>query len=128
MKAERIEVIGLNVRNLDEAIDFFSDILGTTFIKPAPGRRTKKLTDHADPAFESAKLKIAIDRTGYLELIESTPPLEDEGIRSFHVTVPDIEEAKAELKKKGIRLMADVSSSGFKEAIFHPDDLNGIRL
>ena len=135
MKVERMETLGVNVKNLDEAIRFFSDLLGITFVKRVEGasKREVVITEHADRAFEEIKLKNALDRTGFLELIESDPPVQKEGIRSIHFKVPDIEEAKAEMKRKGIRLIKDVEFKdvklgGLKEAIFHPDDVYGIRL
>ena len=135
MKVERMETIVVNVKNPDEAIRFFSDLLGITFVKRVEGasKREVVITEHADCAFEEINIKNALDRTGFLELIESDPPVETEGIRSIHFKVPDIEEAKAEMKRKGIRLIKDiefkdVKLGGLREAIFHPDDVYGIRL
>ena len=128
MKVEKLEVVAVDVKNLDQAIKMFSDILETTFVKIPERKRKKTITEVADRAFEEIKYNVAIDRTGFLELIESIPPIENEGVRNIHFKVPNIEQAKEELKRKGIRLLADIVSPGFKEAIFNPDDVHGIRL
>ncbi len=116
-------------------IKLFSDILGITFVNPRklarPGEvtREKIITEDApDRTFEKAKVNTAIDRTGFLELIESIPPTDKEGLRNIHFKVSDIEEAKAEMKRKGIRLIVYNKIGGLKEAIYHPDDVHGIRL
>ena len=115
MKVEKLELVTVNVKNLDEAVKLFSDILGTTFV-------------NLERDVEKTKQKIAVERTGLMELIESSPPMEKEGVRSPVFKVPNVEQAKAEMKQKGIRLIKEIERSGFKEAIFSPDDLHGIRL
>ena len=128
MKVEKLEILGVNVKNLHEAVKLFSDILGTTFIDLADVRDERAITEHADHTLEETKRRCAIDRAGFMELIESDPPTEVEGMRNFHFKVPNLEEAKAEMKQKGIRLTADIKFGSAKEAIFNPSDLHGIRL
>ncbi len=137
MKVQKLDTVAVDVKNLEEAIKFFSDILGTTFVnmgelksddgKPGGLIMEKKVTEYANTTFEKAKVRIAMDRTGFLELIESDPPLK-EGLRNIHFKVADIEKAKAEMKRRGVRLIADIRIGGLKEAIFNPDDVHGIRL
>lgn len=133
MKVEGLVGVALTVKNLDEAISLFSDLLGTTFekihSKVAKGevKFEKTITKHADRAFEETKIKVAISPIG-LELIETIPPTEKEGIRSFLLKVSNLEEAKAEMELKGIRLVAEAKIGGLKEAIYSPDDLRGARL
>lgn len=132
MKVERMEVVGVNVKDLDKAMKLFSEILEIDFRAFRFGQDVKvesAATDAADAAtLDFSGTRIAIDRTGYLELIQSTPATETEGFRNMHFKVSNLEEAKAELKAKGIRLIADTKVGGLKEAIFHPDDLHGVRL
>jgi|SRR5690554_713031 len=132
MKVERMEVVGVNVKSLDMAMKLFSEILEIEFVDFRFGQDVKVQsgsTDVADAAtLDLNGTRIAIDPTGYLELIETTPAMEHEGFRNMHFKVPDLEAAKAELKGKGIRLIADTKVGGLKEAIFHPDDLHGVRL
>ena len=135
MKIGKIEHVSINVKNLDEAVKRFSDVLGTTFVDLDEEIVEKTVTEHADSAYdvakvsgEGGKLKEAMDRTGNLTLVESDPPLEKEGLRSIFFKVPDIEQAKAEMKQKEVRLTATVKIGGVKEAMFSADDLHGVRL
>lgn len=127
MKVEKLERVALTVKNLDEAIRLFSDLLGTTFERNPAATFVKNVTEHADRAFEETRLRVAISPIG-LELIETIPPTEKEGVRSFHFKVSDLDQAKAEMKEKGIRLLAEIAYGGLKEAIFSPSDLHGGRL
>ena len=134
MKIEKIEHVAVNVKNLDEAVKLFSDILGTTFTDVSDVEVEKTVTEHAPP-FEKVQQpgkggneRVAIDRRGFLALVESAPPMEKEGLRSIHFKVPDIEQAKAEMKQKGIRLTANVKAGSMKEAVFSADYLHGVRL
>ena len=72
-------------------------------------------------------MRIAISPTG-LELLETDPPPETEGLRSVMFKVPDIEQAKADIQKRGVRLIADIKLGGLKEALFRSDDLYGTRV
>jgi hypothetical protein len=87
------------------------------------------ITEHADRAYKEIKItKVALDRTGFLELLESTPPVEKEGLDNIHLKVPNLEQAKAEMKREGIRLIEEITGPHFKEAVFHSDDLCGVTL
>lgn len=132
MKVERMEVVGINVKNLDQAMKLFSEILEVEFSDFRFGQdirvqsATMEAADAATLSFSGTR--IAIDPKGYFELIETAPATEREGLRNVRFKVPNLEEAKVEMKRKGIRLIADTKVGGLKEAIFHPDDLHGIRL
>jgi hypothetical protein len=128
MKIERLERIGINVKNLDEAIKLFSRVLGITFVIPQFEKAEKNFTEHTDRAYQETRIKVALDRTGFLELIESNPPVEKEGLDNIHFKVPNLEQAKAEMKRKGIRLMEDIKDPHFKEAVYCSDDLCGVSL
>jgi predicted enzyme related to lactoylglutathione lyase len=128
MNVEKIEVLTVNVKNLDEAIKKFSDILGTTFHNFGEPKMQKTTTPASNLALEQTKVKFAMDRRGFMELIESAPPVQEEGMRSIHYKVPNLEEAKEEMRLKGCRLIADIRSGNVKEAIFSPEDCCGVRL
>jgi hypothetical protein len=51
-----------------------------------------------------------------------------EGFRNMHFKVTDLDAAKAELRGKGVRMVVDHRVGALREAIFHPDDLHGVRL
>ena len=135
MKVEKLEVLGIVVPNLDEAIKLFSEIFETEFVnygelkgedvEPGEIGRQIELSENM-PMDELPKAKMAIDRQGLIELIEFQDPAETKGFRfapNIHIKVPDIEECKAELKQKGIRIVAEVSMGGYKEAVALYDDL-----
>lgn len=131
MKIERMEVVGINVNSLAKAVQFFADVLETDFHDFRLGGDIaveSRPVEHADTkaVTSSGSTRVAIDDKGYLELIEV--PDGEEGLRNVHFKVPDLEEAKAEMKRKGVRLVAEHKVGGLKEAIFHPDDVFGIRL
>ena len=133
MKVERLDLVAMDVKDLDEAARFFSDLFETTFenldtLLAKDGRKSETtVTEHADRAFEEAPIKLVISPLG-IELLQTIPPLEGEGTRAIAFKVSDLEQAKAELKKKGVRLLKEIRAGGFKEAIFSPDDLHGMRL
>lgn len=132
MKIERMEVVGVNVRDLQKATRLFSEILEVEFTDFAFGvdvdveSRPVDAKDAKSLSFEGSR--IAIDKAGFLELIQTDPAAEEEGFRNIHFKVPSLDEAKAELRSKGIRMIADTTVGNLREAIFHPDDLHGIRL
>lgn len=132
MKIEKLEVIGVNVRDLKKATKVFSDILDVEFVDFEFGVDVKvesKPADAADATGLSFKgSRIAIDPKGYLELIETSPATENEGLRNIHFKVTDLEAAKAEMRSKGIRMIANYKVGGLEEAIYSPEDLHGIRL
>lgn len=128
MNIEKIEILAIDVKNLDEAIKKFSDILGTTFHNFGEPPIKKTITGASNAAYEQVRIKIAIDRRGFMELIESIPPVAKEGMRNIHFKVPNLEEAKEEMRLKGYRLIADIRLGNLKEAIFNPEDCAGIRL
>lgn len=130
MKIERMEVVGINVTDLDAAMSTFTDLLGIEFRPFVFGQDVSvesyesDVPDAATAGF--AGTRIAIDPTGYLELVEVAGGAE--GFRNMHLKVADLDAAKAELRAKGIRMVVDHRAGGLREAIFHPDDLHGVRL
>lgn len=126
MKIERLDRVAINVRSIEETQKFFSDLLGTKF-EMSPLETLEK-EEHVASTSDGTVFKgIAFSPIG-LELIETSPPCKEEGLRSFHLKVSDIEEAKAEMKRKGVRLVAEFKHGGLKEAIFSREDLHGVRL
>ena len=96
MKIEKIDHVHLLVKDLEKAMKFFSDLMGTQFVGPIP------YSDH----------RIAFDSAGRLELksplTAKTPKHMEgmdvkEGLFSIALKVPDLDEAVAELEAKGIK-------------------------
>ena len=132
---EKIDRVSLNVKSCDEAIRFWSGILGLVFPPGSHdpqrirerGKVTHGFTEWADDD-EKARPIAAISTTG-IELMERDPPLGREGFRGLVLKVRDIEEAKARLASRGVRLLHTIDVGDVvKQAIYHPDDLHGTRL
>lgn len=126
MKILKIDHIGIAVENLDEAHSFWTDILGLAF-EGSETVESQKVTTAFYPVGESE-----------VELLESTAPdgpvakyIEKRGQGVQHVAfrVENIEDALAELKAKGIRLIDQtprVGAGGGKIAFLHPKATNGV--
>ena len=122
MKAEKIDRVHVAVKDMDKAIKFFSEVLGTTFGEP--------LVD------EAVGIKVVFSPIG-VELVESISPdsafakfieKRGEGLYSLTFKVPDIEAAIEEYTARGIRLAARTGSPKAREAQFHPKDSFGVSI
>ena len=126
MKVLKIDHLGIAVNSIEEGKKFWTDVLGLKF----EGSETvveQKVTTAFSPVGESE-----------VELLESTAPdgpvakyieKRGEGIQHIAFRVENIEEALAELKEKGIRLIDEkprTGAGGAKIAFLHPKSTNGI--
>lgn len=132
----RIESLCWNVKDLDKAVALFSDLFDTEFINPTEiieknhikvDKIIVKENIGLDPYRNAAEARMAVSPIG-LELLQTIPPLEKEGIRSIAFRVSDIETAKEKLQSKGIHMLWYETIGGFKGAVFAAADLHGIRL
>lgn len=126
MKVLKVDHIGVAVKNLDETLKFYQDILG--------------LELQGTEVVEEQKVKVAFLPVGdtEVELLESTEldgPIakfiekKGEGIQHVAFRVPNIEEAIAELKEKGVRMIDEkprYGAGGAKIAFCHPKSTNGV--
>ncbi|MCL6577807.1 MAG: methylmalonyl-CoA epimerase [Candidatus Bathyarchaeota archaeon] len=121
--------VGVAVKNLDEAISVYRDVLGF-----------KPLGVHV---LTERKVRVAFLSTGGETQIELLEPLgsdspvakflesRGEGIHHFAVEVDDIEAVLAELKRKGVVLVDDKpreGAEGKKIAFVHPKSTHGVLL
>jgi methylmalonyl-CoA/ethylmalonyl-CoA epimerase len=128
MKVLKIDHLGIAVNSIEEAKRLFQDTLGLAF----EGTETveeQKVTTAFFPVGDSE-----------VELLESTAPdgpiakyLEKrgEGIQHIAFRVEDVEEALAELKEKGIRLIDEKprrGAGGAKIAFLHPKSTHGVLI
>jgi methylmalonyl-CoA/ethylmalonyl-CoA epimerase len=123
---EKINHIGIAVRNLENAIPLYRDQLGMEF------EGTEEVTEQK---VRVAFLKIGESR---IELLEPTSPdspvakfLEKngEGIHHMAYEVADIEQALAELKQKEVRLIDEKprhGAHGSLIAFLHPKATGGV--
>ena len=128
MKVLKIDHLGIAVHSIEEAKKLFQDTLGLEF----EGSETvaeQKVTTAFFPVGDSE-----------VELLQSTAPdgpiakyLEKrgEGIQHIAFRVENIEEALAELKEKGIRLIDEkprLGAGGAKIAFLHPKSTHGVLI
>lgn len=126
MNVLQIDHLGIAVNSVNEGRKFWSDILGLDF----NGSETvseQKVTTAFFPVGESE-----------VELLESTAPdgpiakyIEKKGTGIQHVAfrVENIEEALAELKEKGVKLIDQkprIGAGGAKIAFLHPRATGGV--
>ncbi|NLW23444.1 MAG: methylmalonyl-CoA epimerase [Tissierellia bacterium] len=124
----KIDHIGIAVKNLDEALKFYEEVLGIKCGGTEVG--------------EEQKVKVAFLPIGdtEIELLESTD--EDgpvakfiekrgEGIQHIAYRVDDIEKAIEELKEKGIRMIDEkprYGAGGARIAFLHPKSTYGVLI
>jgi len=128
MKILKIDHLGIAVHSINEAKKIFQDILGLQFL----GTETiaqQRVTTAFFPVGDSE-----------VELLESTDPegpiakyLEKrgEGIQHIAFRVENLEEALAELKERGIKLIDEKprqGAGGAKIAFLHPKATHGVLI
>ena len=126
MKVLKIDHLGIAVNSIDAGKNFWTDALGLEF----EGSETvaeQKVTTAFFPVGESE-----------VELLESTAPdgpvakyieKKGEGIQHVAFRVENIEEAIAELKAKGVRMIDEtprIGAGGARIAFLHPKSTNGV--
>jgi methylmalonyl-CoA/ethylmalonyl-CoA epimerase len=126
MKIRKIDHLGVAVNKIEGVKNFWTEVLGLHF----EGSETvteQKVTTAFFPVGESE-----------IELLESTAPdgpiakyieKKGEGIQHVAFRVDNIEEALAELKAKGIKLIDEkprIGAGGAKIAFLHPKATSGV--
>ncbi len=126
MKVLKIDHLGIAVNSIEEGKKFWSDIMGLVF-EGTETVEAQKVTTAFFPVGESE-----------VELLESTAPdgpvakyieKKGQGIQHVAFRVENIEEALAELKEKGVKLIDEKprnGAGGAKIAFLHPKATNGI--
>jgi methylmalonyl-CoA/ethylmalonyl-CoA epimerase len=126
MKATHIEHLGIAVKNLEESIKYYEDVLGFECysIEEVPDQKVKTAF------FKVGQTKI--------ELLESTDPegpigrfieKKGEGIHHLAFAVENIESALSEVKDKGVRLIDEKprpGAEGLDIAFLHPKSTHGV--
>jgi methylmalonyl-CoA/ethylmalonyl-CoA epimerase len=121
MKIEKIDHVAILVRDLKEAEGFFSELFNLKFSSLGE--------------IEEVDARSVMDSIG-IELIE---PLKrdgptskvlqrrGEGLILISLKVSNLDEAMAEMKAKGIRLVAE-KHGNVRLALYHPKDLHGVMI
>lgn len=128
MKILKVDHIGVAVKSLDETLKFYQETLGIEL--------------EGTEVVEEQKVKVAFLPVGdtEIELLESTEPegpiakyieKKGQGMQHIALRVENIEEAIAELKEKGVRMIDEkprYGAGGAKIAFCHPKSTNGVLL
>ena len=126
MNPSHIEHIGIAVKNLDESIKYYQDVLG--------------LECYNIEEIKDQKVKTAFFKVGEtkIELLESTDPegpigkyleKKGEGIHHIAFAVNNIEEKLKHAEDKGVRLVDSVprkGAEGLDIAFLHPKSTFGV--
>lgn len=124
----RLDHIGIAVKDMDVAKKFYTEMLG--------------MKAHGEEIVEQQQVKVCFIPTGdsEIELLESTSPegpiakyieKNREGIQHVALRVDNIENALADLKLKGVRLIDEVpryGAGGASIAFVHPKSTGGVLL
>lgn len=126
MKVKHIDHIGIAVKDMAQAKRFYEEILGL------------KLHGIEEVAEQKVKVAFFPITDSEIELLESTQPdgpvakfieSRGEGIQHIAFRVENLEEALAELKAKGVRLIDEKprkGAGGARIAFIHPKETNGV--
>ncbi len=126
MKANYIEHIGIAVKNLEESIKYYEEVLG--------------MKCYAIEEVEDQKVKTAFFKVGEtkIELLESTDPagpigkfVEKKGPGVHHIAfaVDDVQEALLSVQDKGVSLIDKQPRNGaenLKIGFLHPKSTGGV--
>ncbi|MDA3954864.1 MAG: methylmalonyl-CoA epimerase [Bacteroidales bacterium] len=126
MKPSHIEHIGIAVKNLDESIKYYQDVLGL---------ECYNIEEVKDQKVKTAFFKVGETK---IELLESTDPegpigkfieKKGEGIHHIAFAVDKIEEKLKHAEDKGVRLVDSVprkGAEGLDIAFLHPKSTFGV--
>ncbi len=126
MKPSHIEHIGIAVKNLDESIKFYEDVLGL---------QCYNIEEVKDQKVRTAFFQVGDTK---IELLESTDPegpigkyveKKGEGIHHMAFAVENIEEKLKIAEENGVRLIDKEprkGAEGLDIAFLHPKSTNGV--
>lgn len=129
MEVEKIDHIGINVWDMEKAVEFFSELFETEFgslidIEPSPMDLRERMgplgLDIAEPRTPDGGSARVLQHRG-------------EGLNGLVIKVSNLEEAVAEMKSRGIReiwRLEHTSKAGqtFKSVAFHPKECFGVMI
>ena len=128
MKPTVIDHIGIAVKSIDESLKFWEDTLGI---------KCHGVEEVAEQKVKTAFLPVEGTEIELLEGTSEESPVakfiaaKGEGIHHLAIRVDNLEEALAELKAKGVRLIDEkprCGAGGAKIAFLHPKATGGMLL
>ena len=123
MKVEKVDHIHIGVKDLDNAVGFFSDLFETTFSEILQtGAEQDTRGTVCDLGGVGLELFTGLTPDGWMsKLIEKR----GEGFFGMSFKVPNIDEAIAEVEARGLRIVERVAIGNAIEAHIHPKDTYG---
>ncbi len=123
MKFEKIDHVGIMVKDLEKASKFFAELFDTEF-------NIRDIDTESD-------IRASMSHPINIELVtplkqdgEAAKALEHrgEGLTMLSLKVPNLEEAIANMESHGVRLLRREELPEAKMAFFHPKDLYGVMI
>ncbi|GAB4130950.1 MAG: methylmalonyl-CoA epimerase [Ignavibacteriales bacterium] len=126
MEINRIEHIGIAVKNLTETINFYENVLGL---------KCYKIEEVPDQKVKTAFLMVGETKIELLESTDAEGPIgkfiekKGEGIHHIAYSVNNLENVLSEISEKGIQLIDKQprkGADGMNIAFLHPKSTNGV--
>ena len=126
MKIKHIDHIGIAVKSIEEGKRFFGDILGLKLEKTEVIEEQKVKTGFFPIADSELELLESTEADGPVaKFIEAR----GQGVQHIAFRVENLDEALAELKEKGVRLIDQEprkGAGGARIAFIHPKETSGV--
>ena len=128
MDISHIEHIGIAVKNMNESIKFYEDVLGL---------KCYSIEEVADQKVKTAFFMVGQTKIELLESIGDDGPIakfiekKGEGIHHLAFHVNDVEGSLKEAEQKGVRLIDEQPRKGAEElhiGFLHPKSTNGVLI
>lgn len=126
MYISNIEHIGIAVKNLDEAIRYYENVLGL---------KCYRIEEVKDQKVKTAFFKVGKTKIELLESIGKSGPIDKfiekrgEGVHHIAFAVKDIGKALTEVESKGVELINRepvIGAENFQIAFLHPKSTFGV--
>jgi methylmalonyl-CoA/ethylmalonyl-CoA epimerase len=126
----RIDHVGVAVADLDAAIDFYTRVFGMTCVhveeNAEQGVREAMMSVGPDPSGGCVQLLAPLSESSTIaKFLTRNGP----GVQQVAYTVADVDQAAAELRARGLRLLYDQAkrgTAGSRVNFVHPKDAGGI--
>ncbi|WP_378155819.1 methylmalonyl-CoA epimerase [Chungangia koreensis] len=125
---EKVDHIGIAVKDLDKSIPYYTDILGLPLLKIEEVESEKVRVAFIDAGNIKIELLTSMDETS---AIHGFLLKRGEGIHHIAFGVKGIEERLAELKEKGVQLINEqpkIGAGGAEVAFLHPKSSYGVLM
>ncbi|HEY4005308.1 MAG TPA: methylmalonyl-CoA epimerase [Pseudonocardia sp.] len=127
-----VDHVGIAVRDLDAAIQWYADALGFVAthveVNEEQGVKEAMLSAPGDDGGPAVQLLAPLDESSTIaKFIERNGP----GIQQVAYRVTDVEATSARLREKGVRLLYDVPRRGTANSrvnFVHPKDAGGVLI